>query len=413
MSRRMMSQLRASLILLAVYLAYATYSFAASEKVLFAFPSQNTGNRTPQGDLVFDTEGNLYGGAGAGLTQGGVVYQLSESGGVWNENIIVPSMFEFIGPSAGLIFGPNGSLFGTTTAMGGPPVPDGLVFELTLSDGTWVATPVYTFPNFKDGQWPDSLVADASGNLFGTAYYGGVVKPLSICGNSGFVSGCGTVFELSPKSGGGWKFTMLHKFEGNADGGNPAGGHLIFDTKGNLYGAAQVGGTSSCSCGEVFQISSTGSFTILHSFHGPDGAGPNNGMVFDSKGHLYGSAGGGASKDGVIFRLDPQSDGSWVEQVLYQFSGIDGQGPNGDMVFDAAGNLYGTTFSGGAYGRGAVFELTRQSSGQWTETVLYSFTGGADGATPTGSVIFDSSGNLYGVGSGGGNGYGIVYEITP
>jgi uncharacterized repeat protein (TIGR03803 family) len=412
-SRRTMNQLRASFILLAAYLAYATYAFAGSEKVLFAFPSENTGNRTPQGDLVFDTSGNLYGGAGAGLTQGGVVYQLSETGGVWNENIIVPSMFEFIGPSAGLIFGPNGSLFGTTTAAGGPPIPDGLVFELTLSEGTWVPTPVYDFPNFDDGQWPDSLVADASGNLFGTAYYGGVVKSLSICGNSGFVSGCGTVFELSPKAGGGWKFTMLHKFEGNADGGNPAGGHLIFGPEGNLYGAAQVGGTSSCSCGEVFQISSTGSFTILHSFHGSDGAGPNNGMVFDSKGNLYGSAGGGASKDGVIFRLDPKSDGSWVEQVLYQFSGIDGQGPNGDMVFDAAGNLYGTTFSGGAYGRGAVFELTRQSSGQWTETVLYSFTGGADGATPTGSVIFDSNGNLYGVGSGGGNGYGIIYEITP
>ena len=158
--------------------------------------------------------------------------------------------------------------------------------------------------------------------------------------------------------------------------------------------------------------------TVLHSFgSGTDGAGPRGNLIFDSAGNLYGTTqGGGTSSYGTVFELTPGADGGQTETVLYSFSGADGASPAAGLVFDAAGNLYGTTESGGASGAGTVFELARPATAgePWTETVLHDFGSGTDGTAPQSSLIFDAAGNLYGTTrSGGAFGGGTVFELTP
>jgi uncharacterized repeat protein (TIGR03803 family) len=205
--------------------------------------------------------------------------------------------------------------------------------------------------------------------------------------------------------------SVVHNFTGGSDGGNPVNGFMMSST-GALYGTASSGGGSGL--GVVFKVSGRGTETVLHSFAGgSDGATPNGGVVGDASGALFGTTtAGGASGLGTVFRVKRTN-----ETVLYSFAGgADGADPQAGLVMDATGNLYGTTSQGGSAGNGTVFKLTAPSAknGQWTETVLYSFGAGTDGATPVGGVSLDAAGNLYGTTSlGGAYGYGTIFQLTP
>jgi uncharacterized repeat protein (TIGR03803 family) len=213
---------------------------------------------------------------------------------------------------------------------------------------------------------------------------------------------------------------VIYTFSGGADGGEPESG-LISDSKGNLYGTTGAGGGSSCSCGTVYELSpgSNGTWTekVIYAFSGSsnDGIFPFGSLVFDGKGNLYGTTVlGGPTFGGTVFELIAGSNGTWTENILYNFAGADGSEPYAALIFDSSGNLYGTTLSGGTYGFGTVFELVSGSNGTWTEKVLHSFTGGNDGANPDGPLIFDGVGRLYGTTtSAGPHDYGAVFELTP
>jgi len=336
------------------------------EKVLYSFGKEAA---SPQSSLVFDTSGNLYGTTlNGGAYNAGTVFDLtSTGGGGWKEKIL--HSFNSNGndgffPYASLIIDTSGNLYGTTYNGGGNSNLGsgcGAVFELTHKvRGGWKETILHTFENNgKDGCYPYAgLVLDASGNLYGTTSQGG--------GANGF----GTVFELT-KAHDGWVEKLLHTFSFNdEDGFYPTAG-LTFDSAGNLYGTTRSGGRSICETG-----------------------------------------------CGIVFELSPTAGGSWMERILHTFDrhgGADGYYPAGSLIFDAAGNLYGTTYSGGTYHiDGTAFELTPRTGGPgWTEKVLHSFDRG-DGDEPWGGLISDPKGNLYGTTYFGGTyGGGTVFEITP
>lgn len=281
---------------------------------------------------------------------------------------------------------------------------------------------LYSFAGGKDGRTPQAaLLADAAGNLYGTTAFGN--------GSQKCKDGCGTVFELSPPSGGGsvWIESVLHRFSGGSDGATPEG-KLISDEAGNLYGTTNAGGNlseNSCSaagvnigCGVVFELSpplakgGTWRETVLHAFSYSDGAYPAAGLTFDQTGNLYGTTqeGGGADY-GVVFELSPpQSQGdAWTLTDIYSFTGLaDGGDSLSDLTFDPLGNLYGTTTGNGS--GGTVFELMppSQQGGVWTETTIQSFSG----EFPLAGVVFDPAGNLYGTTTGS-LCCGSVFELSP
>ena len=343
-------------------------------------------------------------------------------------------------PISPLSIGPDGALYGTTY-FGGSEACDlgcGTVFKLTppsTAGGIWTKAELYRFAGGADGYSPwGRLTFDSSGTLYGTTVAGGF-------GCDGF--GCGTVFKLTPSADGPWTKTVLYEFTGGADGGFPKAG-VIFDSSGVLYGTADGGGIV---WGTVFKLSppsnSAGPWTqaVLHSFGGgSDGANPHmGGLIFDSAGALYGTTWRGGSGGcnhgcGTVFKLTPPSTGSgWTETILYRFNGPDGAAPFGGVSFDSSsGALYGTTAFGGSGtcvglpnstnnpGCGTIFKLAPPSEpeGAWTQSVLYSFTGGSDGASPYGGVTVDASEVLYGTAAFGGNsacssGCGTVFKLEP
>jgi uncharacterized repeat protein (TIGR03803 family) len=333
---------------------------------------------------------------------------------------------------SGLIRDSAGNVYGT--AAGGGQYGFGTVYEVAPSGGSLAGKVLYNFTGGADGATPEaSLIADSSGNLYGTTYLGGNITS-QYCNPRG----CGVVFELSP-SNGSWTETVLYAFTGvNGDGVFPVGA-LIFDHSGNLYGTDSFGGSGSG--GIVFELSrSNGSWneTILYSFSdiGSDGISPQSAVAFDRSGNLYGTtvAGGTGgcmilgSGCGTIYELS-LSHGSITEKILYSFTGQNGDGsePYTPVVLDSSGNLYGATVEGGdlsclsGFGCGIVFELS-PSNGSWSETILHAFTGSADGGYSPSSVILDSSGNVYGTTSTGGDitngacntlGCGVVFKLSP
>jgi uncharacterized repeat protein (TIGR03803 family) len=332
-----------------------------------------------------------------------------------------------------LIFDNTGHLYGTTQYGGNLSACQGqgcgVVFKATRTTGTaWKETVIHTFSGGRDGSGPQAgLVQDAAGNLYGTTQYGG-----SPCSYNSEIT-CGVVFMLSPGTGGGWKETVLHVFTGGVDGGGPNGGNLILDAAGNVYGTTHAGGDASgcvgsgqTGCGVVFELSkgSRGGWyeTVLYAFNGvTDGAYPAGALVFDTAGNLYGAASYlGPGGLGSLFELSPTASGPWTFTMLHSFAGVpDGSNPQGSLVFDAAGNLYGMTYSGGTgsggIGAGTAFELSPGSSG-WTETILYNFTGQSDGGEPADGLIFDASGNLYGTTSFSEpihHNYGVAFRLSP
>jgi uncharacterized repeat protein (TIGR03803 family) len=330
-------------------------------------------------------------------------------------------------PGRSLIFDAVGNLYGTTYAGGTPyQYGFGTVFELSPAvDGTWTETVLYSFGSTDaDGLVPSSgVILDEAGNLYGTTTQGGAYGHIEEYPG-------GTAFELSPGAGASWTETILHSFGSGNDGYFPQAG-LTLDAAGNLYGATVSGGRGTeCpnqGCGTVFELSLSGGAwteTVLHDFNG-SGASPFTpyaGVILDSAGNLYGTTGSGGYGSGTVFELSHAGGGSWKLTVLHGFGhGTDGIMPEDNLVFDAAGNLYGTTFCGGAYGgcesfSGTVFELSPGVGGAWSEKVLHSFGHGSDGSFPYADLIVDAAGNLYGTTSAGGafGGYGgTVFEIRP
>jgi uncharacterized repeat protein (TIGR03803 family) len=228
--------------------------------------------------------------------------------------------------------------------------------------------------------------------------------------SSGGASGLGVVFQFAANG----TETVLHSFAGGADGATPNGG-VIQNKKGDLFGTTTSGGASGA--GTVYSVVGT-TETVLYSFAGgpEDGADPQAGLIMDSAGNLYGTtSAGGTSGNGTVFELiAPQTaNGQWTETVLYSFgTGTDGATPVGGLIFDKAGNLYGTTSLGGIAGDGTVFQL--KPGTPWTENILYNFQNGQDGSTPYAGLISDTKGNLYGAATDGGtNGGGTVFELSP
>jgi uncharacterized repeat protein (TIGR03803 family) len=312
-------------------------------------------------------------------------------------------------PLSGLILDSEGNLYGTTPE-GGIVFNGGTVFELSpKTGGGWMEKVLHTFiPDAQgtDGVLPFGALLLDGGNLYGVTAAGGT--------HNG-----GTVFELTPTTGGKWVEKILHNFSNvGRDGFNPSGG-VIADANGSLYGTTCSGGAYNM--GSVFQLApqSNGSWTetVLHSFgpgYGPDGVCSIAGLVFDASGNLYGTTNfGGAYRGpngvglGTVFELTPTPNGSWTEQVLHSFNydrGSDGVYPVASLIFDSAGNLYSTTSYGGKYDLGTVFQLTPTVGGAWRETVLHSFGYGTDGWQVFGGLALGASGNLFGTTYGGGTG---------
>jgi uncharacterized repeat protein (TIGR03803 family) len=389
--------------------------------VLHSF--DNADGATPYAGLIRDGAGNLYGTtSNGGANNAGVVFKVSPTG---TETIL----YSFSGgadgenPYAGLVRDAAGNLYGTT-AFGGAqcqegglvPGTCGVVFELSPEGAETVLHAFAGHPT--DGAAPNGdLIRVAGGNLYGTTANGGAFSPCS----QGFFRACGTVFKLGPTG----TESVLYNFTGGPDGGNPLAG-LIQDAAGNLYGTTVAGGVGSklCAggCGTVFKVAPSGTETVLYSFTGgADGGQPTAGLISEAAGNLYGTtygggrsgacfAGGGSC--GVVFKLSPT--GTYT--VLHSFTGgADGGNPDAGLIQDAAGNLYGTTYGGGASSLGVVFELIRCDSGSsgYDFKVLHSFTG-PDGAHPLSSLARDAAGNLYGTTAyGGAADYGVVFRLTP
>jgi uncharacterized repeat protein (TIGR03803 family) len=330
------------------------------------------------------------------------------------------------------------------------------VFSVLLLGATHLAqaqteAALYNFGGAPDGANPQSrLTADSSGNLYGTTWGGGM--------------GYGTVFELSPNGSGGWTETVLYNFcsESNcADGSYPTYAYVTFDKLGNLYGTAYAGGANGY--GVVYKLTpgqSGWTETVLYNFcsesNCADGANPVNGLVMDMAGNLYGTTySGGSGGNGSVFQLR-SSGGNWTEKVIYNikstYSGLamdangdiygttyrtafrlhrtrtgfwspsviftfvngvkNGINPNGTVVLDSAGNVYGTTFTGGADNAGLVYKLSLGTSGKYTEQILHTFDG-VYGGKPLAGLVFDSAGNLFGTTTQGGRfSDGVIYEMV-
>lgn len=398
------------------------------ETVLYSFQGDANGEY-PTGNLLRDAAGDFYGTTQKGGNSNGVVFKLAASG-------TFSVIHRFGGadgshPNSGLILNANGHLCGTA-AMGGT-VSEGVVFTIS---GAGQETVLYDFPGPGDGRQPSGVVLDSADNLYGTATEGGS-------------EGHGILFRVDNAG----HETILYNFKGGADGGNPRTGVAVSST-GIVYGTATEGGAGKN--GVVYQVDTTGRETVLHSFTYADGAGPN-GVILDAESNLYGTAFQGGSADaGVVFAVDtagrynvlydfPGSangypvgilardsvgnlygmtagnsgglgvifklDATGHETVLYNFPYGAGYGYyNSGVALDTSGNLYGTASGTANSNKGVVFKL--DTAGNYS--VLHSFSGGADGASPSATVSFDSAGNLYGsTNVGGSANAGVVYMLDP
>jgi uncharacterized repeat protein (TIGR03803 family) len=388
----------------------------SNERVLYAFTGASDGGG-PYDNVIMDGAGNLYGTTEIGGAHGyGVVFKLAPTGsGGYTESVLysfLGSSGDGLDPFAGLIMDGAGNLYGTTYAGGNVSVSTcntgfGTVFKLAPNgSGGYTESVLYAFNGgTADGIGPyAAVVMDGQGNLYGTTKVGG-------SGNSDCSDGLGVVFKLAPNGSGGYTESILHTFAGGtADGQNPQTA-LIVDGNGNLYGTTETGGANNE--GTVFELAPNGSGgyaeSILHSFGADagDGTAPAAGLIMGGAGSFYGTtAAGGAHGAGAVFELAPNGSGGYTESIVYSFSGgqTDAASPRG-LVMDGAGNLYGTAESGGIYsnsGYGTVFKLA-PAGGGYAGSLLYSFLSGGDGATPTAGLVMDSSGNLYGTTEGGGN----------
>ncbi|HEY7095865.1 MAG TPA: choice-of-anchor tandem repeat GloVer-containing protein [Terriglobales bacterium] len=345
----------------------------------------------PQGGLIMDSLGNLFGTTLEGGTafprcaKGcGTVFTFSTDG---HEQVLYS--FNVTGsegqfPNGPLVLDLSGNFYGTTIGDGGAGW--GTIFKL---DSSGIATTLHTFTNGFDGSSPyGGLIRDEIGNFYGTTCQGGRFY-------------LGTIFRLDPAG----KLQTMHAFKSLTDGYCPFG-TLVRDPSGNLYGTTSGGGLYNY--GTVFKLDNTGTKKLLHSFRGgANGQFPYAGLILDSNGNLYGTTAGSYEDSyGTVFKLDKRGK----ETVLYRFTGgADGAHPYGGLVRDPSGNLYGTTLDGASF-YGTVFEIS--SRGKFR--VLHTFTGSSDGAFPYASLLRDSLGVIYGTTSGGGDQWsGTLFKIAP
>jgi uncharacterized repeat protein (TIGR03803 family) len=306
-----------------------------------------------------------------------------------------------------------GNLYGTTIGGGGGQCSGGcgVVFKLApAASGPWTETVLHSFAGGTDAATPFSaVILDPQGNLYGATTAGGT-------------SGNGAVYKLMPTASGPWTETVIYSFGGTPDG-SAAFGAPALDSAGNLYGTTNGGGGAGR--GTVYELtpSAQGVWTehVLHHFHGsPDGSDLFAGLTLDGAGNLYGAAQtGGSANCGTVFELEKSTAGQWSFTILHNFLGIaatDGENPNA-VIFDAAGNLYGTTVGGGTDNPGTIFKMIPQTAGGWTEMILYDFTAGSTGAYPSAALVMDPAGNLYGTtlwgGLSGDTTGGVAFEYTP
>ncbi len=410
-----------TLSLAGVVLVLHPATWASSFKLLHNFGSGHDG-ATPLASPIQDHLGNLYGTTGGGgANAGGTVFELLPNlDGSWNESIVYDfDFYSDVGsnPAIGVALDRNGNLYGSTVSGG--PNDAGTVFELSPGLGGWSPSPIYTangsgslqldaaanlYTTLGPGAYdlgaiaelspaqngwayevlhsfcplrpcPDGLEAltplawDAAGNLYGTTLHGGIYPYPNPCADN---QGCGVAFQMRPRPDGTWSYRILHWFGSFVGDGELLNGGIVVDGKGNVYGSSGVGGPTFS--GTVFRLSphpsgeagpsTLYSETQLYTF--PDcsqGCGPENPLVMDKAGNLYGTAGGGNMSCagnaycGVVFRLAPQKDGTWRYSTIYKFSGPDGFGPAGVAV-GSDGNLYGTTRMGGQFNFGVAFEIT-------------------------------------------------------
>jgi uncharacterized repeat protein (TIGR03803 family) len=357
----------------------------------------------PIGSLTVDRAGNIYGTTTKGGTDNvGTVFKLRQTNGNW----ILAPLHVFAGGSDG-----SYPLAGVTLAI------NGIVYGTTQGDTAFSLRPGASRPTSVLQPWNETVLlyfmgSDGSEPGYGNPFLdqSGNVYDTTIDGGQ---YGAGVVYELSP-SGGGWTDNTLYSFGGTSgDGMTPYSG-LIMDGAGNLYGTTGYGGANGY--GTVYELTPSGSGwteQILHSFTQNDGALPIGGLIFDAMGNLYGTTSSyGPNGGGTVFELSP-SNGGWTFSTVYAFTGQANEGPYGGMVMDTAGHLYGTTLQEGADGEGSVFQLT-SSQGIWMYSDLYDFTDGNDGANPYGTLVLNSSGSLYGTAyQGGAHGEGTVFQLTP
>jgi uncharacterized repeat protein (TIGR03803 family) len=408
---------RATLSLLFLILPGVARVGAQTLTSIHDFGSGNDGEN-PQAGMVFDQAGNLYGTAALGAQNGnGVVFSLTPDGGTGFTEVI---LHKFTGPPDGsvpvspVVLTAPGRLFGTTLEGGANDM--GSAFEIRFGTNTEAPARervLYSFGSFNgDGIHPNAALLPAGQEFFGVTRDGGA-------------TGRGTVFQLTPpRSGGNWTETVLYSFTGSGDAAFPSS-DLVMDKAGNLYGTTLVGGVNDL--GAVYQLSppanegDTWTETVIFSFSGSDGTLPFGGLQFDQNGLLYGTtSGGGDFQGGTVFQLTPpdQPGNSWIESVLYSFTGgRDGGSPVAGVIIDKKGQLFGAASTGGSGGPdfgGVIFKLTPpQNQGDpWTETVLHSF-GGPDGFRSLARLARRENG-LYGTTSAGGlNGTGTAFLLIP
>ncbi len=411
---RAISNWLAAVIVIAATLALP-HAQAQTFDLLYSFPGVD-GGAYPSGTLIRDAEGNFYGTTSSGGPNHmhcyggcGVIFKLDSAGA---ESVLYSfeGRANGSGPAGSVVRDSQGNLYGITSGGGinscnGGNGGCGLVFEIG-SDGD--ENTLFSFENLNQGRTAVAgLVRDDRGNLYGTTQFGGR-------------SNNGTVFKVDANG----NFTELYAFSGGADGGRPFAA-MTLDAQGNLYGTATTGGLNNCNgsgCGVVFKIDPAGNESVIYAFTGStDGSFPASTLVADSAGNFYGTTEDGGDNScnapygcGVAFKLNRAG----AETVLYTFHGGtgDGRNPVAGVVRDLGGNLYGTTYWGGAYGLGTVYEVTASGG----ETILHSFEGGSnDGSYPWAGLALDSAGVLYGVTVNGGGsgcagfGCGVIFKVAP
>jgi uncharacterized repeat protein (TIGR03803 family) len=431
--------MRSVALLVAVYLTGSVAMFAQAEKVLHRFEAKSDGDN-PLAGLVTDSAGNLYGTASDNSTGGGTIFEMSPpaSSGPWT----FTTLYTLTGNDGSLPWAPllrdsAGNLYGTATSAGAANC--GTVFELSppsVSGDPWIFNLLYSFAGGTDGCYSAApVIMDSAGNLYGTTENGGKCTGGSGCG-------VGIVFELSPPAvaGGAWTETVLYRFgSSRRDDGAVSAAGLTLDAHGNLYGTTFYGGKNGV--GTIFGLQppsvAGGSWTehLLYSFDLVAGGGyPGSSLTFDGHGNMYGTTADGPENAGCditycggVYELSPPAVAGdpWTYNVLWAFTGgSDGSSPYDPVIFDKAGNLYGTTAFGGV-GGGTVFELSPPSTagGAWTDTTLYQFTFGLGGTRSWGAVVFGKDGWLYGTTftdgikrcstSFGDGGCGTVFALKP
>ena len=394
----------------AVVLSVTSLSWAASNgKIVYSFTGGNDGS-DPAMQLVFDSAGNGYGTTVTGGAAGcGTVVQLGPNG-----QLTTLYSFSCLGdgknPYGGVTLDSKGDLYGTTVAggIGGACAGDGcgVVYTLTKSGDTWTQSVLYNFTGGNDGFGPGgSVVFDSVGNLYGSTPDGGA-------------NGEGVVYQLSPTRGGGlWNLTVIHAFTGGADGAVGSLGALLFSA-GKFYGISELGGTFGA--GTVFELSPASgggwTFTTVHQFQGMPHAGfPYGGLISDSSGRLFGTTYfGGTSGQGAVYMLSLVK-GSVQESILHNFSGgSDGSNPTSTPAFDAHGNLYVTTSAGGNPGCGCGTVLELAPSGGGVKSIpLHAFGGSPDGGFPSYGLTLSNNAFFGSTPVGGTKNQGMIFSFTP